>query len=299
MSLSKVKLQRIGIWSVEILTGDQEIIPEVASELEELGYSAIWYPGGAGGPVFEIADTVLSATNKVPVGLGILNLWAHQPGEVADGFAQLEAKFPGRYLLGIGASHKSMVDAGGQSGRFKQPWSAMNAYLDALDKSDPPVPSSRRVLAALGPKMMETARTRAAGIHSFFVTAEHTRLAREALGPDAILAPEHAVVLEKDPAKAREIARRYTGLYLRFPNYWRNLLRLGWTEDDIRDGGSDRLVDELVAWGDLDAIRKRIDAHHDAGADQVCVQVLTKAWGPPYNSIPRTEWRELADALTR
>jgi probable F420-dependent oxidoreductase len=175
----------------------------------------------------------------------------------------------------------------------------MNAYLDALDRAEPPVPPGRRVLAALGPKMTETARTRAGGVHSFFVTAEHTRLARQSLGPDAVLAPEHAVILETDPGKAREIARRYTGLYLSFPNYWRNMLRLGWTEDDIRDGGSDRLIDELVAWGDPDTIRKRVDAHLDAGADHVCVQVLTGAWGPPYDNFPRTEWRELADALTR
>jgi probable F420-dependent oxidoreductase len=286
MSSNSSKPSGIGIWSVEILGGDQAQVPDVAAELEELGYSAIWYPGGAGGPVFDIADAVLSATREVPVGIGILNLWAHDPADVASSFADLDAKHPGRYLLGIGASHKAMIDAGGNAGRFKQPWSAMNAYLDALDNAETPVPADRRVLAALGPKMTETARTRAGGVHSFFVTAEHTRLARQSLGSDAILAPEHAVILETDPGKARDIARRYTGLYLRFPNYWRNLLRLGWTEDDIRDGGSDALVDELVAWGDPSTIRKRVDAHLDAGADHVCVQVLT-------------EWRELADALTR
>ena len=269
------------------------------AELEQLGYSAIWYPGGAGGPVFEIADNILSATREVPVGIGILNLWAHEPAVVAASFAELDTKHPGRYLLGIGASHKAMVDAGGNTGRFTQPWTAMNAYLDALDAADTPVPPGRRVLAALGPKMTETARTRAGGIHSFFVTAEHTRLARESIGPDAVLAPEHAVILETNSDKAREIARRYTGLYLRFPNYWRNLLRLGWTEDDIRGGGSDRLVDELVAWGDPATIRKRVDAHLEAGADHVCVQVLTEAWGPPYDKFPRTEWRQLAEALTR
>lgn len=288
----------IGIWSVELLAGNQAEVPDVAIELEELGYSAIWYPGGAGGPVFEIAGRILGATRTVPVGIGILNLWAHEPGEVAAAFAELDSGHPGRYLLGIGASHQAMVDAGGNAGRFRQPWSAMNTYLDALDAAQPPVPRARRVLAALGPKMTGTAATRAGGIHSFFVTPEHTRQAREALGPDALLAPEHAVVLTDDPVRAREIARRYTGLYLRFPNYWRNLLRLGWTEDDIRDGGSDRLVDELVAWGDPATIRKRVGAHFEAGADHVCVQVLTEAWGPPYARFPRAEWRELAGALT-
>jgi probable F420-dependent oxidoreductase len=287
----------IGVWSVQLLFGDQAAVPEIAAELEELGYGGIWYPGGAGGPVFEIAANLLGATRRVPVGVGILNLWAHDPAEVAYGCARLADAHPGRYLLGIGASHKGMVDVEGRPARFAKPWTAMNRFLDALDTAERPVPKADRVLAALGPKMRETARTRSAGIHSFFVTAEHTREAREALGPDPLLAPEHAVVLEREPAAAREIARRYTGFYLRFPYYWRNMLRLGWTEDDIRDGGSDRLVDELVAWGDPDTIRKRVEAHRDAGADQVCVQVLTADWGPPFDRFPLAEWRELAPAL--
>ena len=169
----------------------------------------------------------------------------------------------------------------------------MAAYLDALDKTDPPVPADARVLAALGPKMLRLAAERAAGAHPYLTTPDHTRQAREILGPEPLLAPEQRVVLETDPAAARELGRRHLAIYLQLPNYTNNLRRMGFTDDDFAGGGSDRLVDAIVAWGDVDALVARVRAHHDAGAAHVCIQVLT---ADP-RALPLTEWRTLAVAF--
>lgn len=297
MTTTELGLGPIGVWSAELHFGEASKAAAAATELEELGYSAIWYPGAFGGTVFDMGADVLGATQRIPVAIGVLNLWKHRPAEVVAGFKRLENKAPGRFLLGIGASHAAMVNTDEQPDIYRRPFHAMTNYLDAIDGSGSAIPKDRRLLAALGPKMRRAAKERAAGVHSYFVTAEHTRVARESLGNNALLAPEQAVVLEKDAARAREIARKYTGAYLGFPNYCRNLLQLGWEEDDFLGGGSDRLVDALVAWGKPEEIRRKVYAHHEAGADHVCIQVISEEWGRMPPEFPYMEWRELAVAL--
>ena len=195
--------------------------------------------------------------------------------------------------MGIGVSHAPLIDLA-EAGRYTKPLGAMRTFLDGLDAAPIPVAADDRVLAALGPKMLDLAGARTAGTHPYLVTPEHTAVAREALGPDKLVAPEQAVVLESDPDAARTIARSHLAGYLGLPNYTNNWKRFGFTDDDIADGGSDRLVDAFVAWGGEDVIVDRVRAHRDAGADHVCVQVLTaNLW-----ELPLSGWRTLAPALT-
>jgi probable F420-dependent oxidoreductase len=226
------------------------------------------------------------------VATGILNIWMHEPQEVAVEHARLEREHGGRFLLGLGIGHAPAVNAK-QPGLYRRPYSKMRSYLDELDAAQPPVPADERILAALKPRMLELSRERSIGAHPYFVPVEHTATAREHLGPDAVLAPEQAVVLETDPELARERARSHMGRYLELPNYTGNLLELGFDESDIAGGGSDRLVDAIVAWGDETAIADRVRAHHEAGADHVCLQVV----GVPQGELPLGEWRALATAL--
>jgi probable F420-dependent oxidoreductase len=295
-----VELGGVGVWSTAFRGDDEVELADAAAELEELGYSALWFPGLGGGPLFDWAATLLEATTEVAVATGILNVWMHEPAEAAAGRARLAEAHPGRFLLGLGISHPVLVDRD-QPGRYRRPLAAMRAYLDELDAAEPPVPRDERCLAALAPRMLELARERTAGSHPYFVPPEHTRLAREALGPDALLAPEQAVVLEQDRTRAREIARAHVAFYLGAVNYTNNLLRVGYGEEDFADGGSDRLVDALVACGDEEAIRRRVQEHFDAGADHVCIQVLAPPEGPsgsPWRTdLARADWRELAPAL--
>jgi probable F420-dependent oxidoreductase len=287
---------RVGIWSGELRRHAErgtQGAAEAAAELEELGYGALFIPGSAGGDVLGAAGRLLGATRRAVVATGILNVWMHEPADVAAGRAALAADHPERFLLGLGISHASIVDRE-REGRYRRPLSTMRAYLDALDGADPPVPAAGRVLAALGPRMLELARDRSAGAHPYFVPVEHTRAARAALGGGPLLAPEQAVLLETDAGRARERARSHLERYLALPNYTNNLLRHGLGEDDLRDGGSDRLVDAIVAWGDEEAIAARVRAHHQAGADHVCVQVV----GLEGDALPREEWRRLAPALS-
>jgi probable F420-dependent oxidoreductase len=215
----------------------------------------------------------------------------HEASEVAARRAAWREPWQERALFGLGVSHAPLIDAG-NPGRYTKPYSAMVAYLDALDAAEEPLPARARVLAALGPRMLALARDRTAGVHPYLVPPEHSALAREMVGPDALVATEQAVVLETDPAKARAIARNHLAMYLPLPNYWNNLQRLGFGPDDLLQGGSDRIVDTIIAWGDVEAIKARVDAHRDAGADHVCIQVLREDY-----DFPRTEWRELAPAL--
>jgi probable F420-dependent oxidoreductase len=215
---------------------------------------------------------------------------------MANGARALADAYPGRFVLGLGVSHRTSVDRRGAF-TYERPFTRMEGYLEAMEAARYPVRDGveppPRVLAALGPRMLRLSAQRAAGAHPYFVPVEHTAVARETLGPDPLLAPEQAVVLETDAERARSIAREYMGYYLKLENYARNLIRLGWKEDDISGGGSDRLVDAIVAWGDADAIRKRVGDHLDAGADHVSVQPLTE---DPV-SIPVPQLRELAPAL--
>ena len=271
--------------------GDAGEVREASAELEQLGYSALWLPD-VGGDVFGSLRTLLDATVSVVAATGILNIWMHTPDETAAGYAELTAQHGDRLLLGLGVSHAPLVDAQ-EPGRYKAPLAVMDGYLDGLDAASPALPREARVLAALGPKMLELARTRSAGAHPYLVSPEHTRVAREALGDGGLLAPEQAVVLDTNAERARAAAREHLAIYLSLPNYTNNLKRLGFTDDDIGGGGSDRLVDGIVVWGDEATIRARVQEHRDAGADHVCIQVL----GGGYTDMASDAWRRLAPAL--
>ncbi|MGF7237110.1 MAG: LLM class F420-dependent oxidoreductase [Frankia sp.] len=283
-------LSGVGVWSHHLRFGDPAQAAEAAAELEELGFSAVWIPD-TGGPVFEAVGQLLTATRRVVVATGILNLWMHTPEESAAAFASLSATHDGRFLMGIGVSHAPLVDAA-EAGRYRRPLAAMATFLDALDAADPPVPAGGRVLAALGPKMIELAARRSRGVHPYLVTPDHTRSAREALGDGALVLPEQTVILCSGADEARAIGTDWLRHYLALPNYANSLLRLGFSADDLATV-SDRLFDALIAWGDEEAIRRRVQEHRAAGADHVCVQVLTA----DQNAFPREQWRRLAAAL--
>ena len=265
---------------------------EAAAELEALGYSALWIPD-VGGDLFGSLANLLGATRTVTIATGILNVWMHTADDAAAAHARLTAEHGPRYLCGIGISHRPFIDMVNAPGTYTKPVETMAAYLDGLDAAATPLAVADRMLAALGPKMLELARTRTAGTHPYLVTPELTAMARAGIGPDGLVASEVGVVLETDPAKAREIARLHLQTYLALPNYANNWKRHGFTDDDIANGGSDRLVDALIGWGDEAAIAARVQQHRDAGADHVCVQVLTS----DPRALPVAEWRTLAPVL--
>jgi probable F420-dependent oxidoreductase len=290
--LAAERMTGTGVWSGLLRFGDPTDIADAAAELEALGYSALWVPD-VGGDVFGALRLLLEATTTVTAATGILNLWMHPAAEVGEGLAALDAAFPSRTLLGIGVSHAPLVERL-EAGSYRQPVRVMEQYLTALDRAEPVVPRSRRVLAALGPKMLELARDRASGAHPYLANPDHTHFARGVLGAEPMLLPEQPVVLERDPTRAREAARAHLGTYLGLPNYVNNLRRIGFTDDDVSDGGSDRLVDGVVAWGDETAIARRVRAHLDAGADHVCIQVVGLPQG---GGLPRAQWQALAPAV--
>ena len=288
-----IDLGRVGIWSRELrYNPDRGARAAAAAELEELRYSAIFIPD-AGGDVLGAAEHLLAATRHVSIATGVLNIWMHDPADVASRHAGLRARFGQRFLLGLGSSHAPLVEASAR-GPYARPYSRMAAYLGALDTAAAPVPAAERMLAALGPRMLSLARARAGAAHPYLVPPEHTELARRILGSGPVLAPEQAVLLDTDRRRGRERARAFVSDYLGLPNYVRNLRRLGFGDDDLHGGGSDRLVDALVARGDEEAIAARVRAHHDAGADHVCVYVF----GGGDERLPLGGWRRLAPALT-
>jgi probable F420-dependent oxidoreductase len=279
-------LGRIGVWwSGSWRTPDEPDV-DVPRELESLGYTTMWSSGGYGPGLSARFGQLLGATERARVASGVVSVWHAAPGDVGAAVADLEARHPGRFLLGIGASHAVM------SPDYARPYSKVVAYLDALDALDTPVPPERRMLAALGPRMLELAAARSAGAHPYFVPVEHTERARHRLGAGPILAPEVAVVLDTDPASARALARTYASIYLALPNYAGNLRTLGYGDDDIDADGSDRLIDAVIAWGDVDTVAARIRQYLQAGADHVCVQVVAD-----YSAFPLDPYRELAAAL--
>lgn len=281
-----MELGRVGIWSIGLRSGDpaaREKILKAAVELEELGYGAIWLGGSPG---VGHARTLIEATSQIVVATGILSIWDHSAADVAAEHLALTRDHPGRFLLGLGASHEAVVGE-----RYRRPYTAMMKYLDSLDEGG--APQRERVLAALGPRMLAASRDRAAGAHPYFITVEHTRRAREVLGEGPLLAPEVKVVLDPDRDNARRIARAHYGRYAALPNYTANLKRLGFTDEDLQDGGSDRLIDACFAIGGLEAVRERIAEHHAAGADHVAIQVITQ--NPA--ALPRHEWREIAQVI--
>jgi probable F420-dependent oxidoreductase len=281
-----------GVWSAALRYGDPGASAEAAAELESLGYSALWIPD-IGGEVFAAVGNLMAATTTATVATGILNLWMHSPAETAAGYTHLVGHYGRRFLMGIGVSHGVLIDMK-EPGRYRQPLARTEAYLDGLDAESPTVPKEDRLLAALGPKMLDLSARKAAGTHPYNVMPEHTAAARAALGAGKLVAPEQAVVLETDPAKARAIARTFLGTYLNLPNYANNWFRYGFSPDDTLEGGSDRLIDAVIAWGDVDTIAARVRAHRDAGADHVCVQVLTGE----ASGYGLAQLRELAPALT-
>ena len=287
---------RVGLWTFQLDLQPMAKAQEAVAELESLGFGAIWVPEAVGREPFANAALLLSAGSTITVGTGIASIHARTAMTMQAGWKTLSEAFPGRFLLGLGVSHQPMVE-GVHGHAYDKPYSTMVSYLDAMDRglyfASAPTEAPQRVLAALGPKMLKLAAERGAGAHPYFVPVEHTALAREALGAGPLLAPEQAVVFETDPIKARQIARTHMATYLRLPNYTNNLERLGWTDADLADGGTDALVDAIVAWGTLDQIVDRVRAHHAAGADHVCVQVLP---ADP-RGLPIAEWRELASAL--
>ncbi|MBA3288681.1 MAG: LLM class F420-dependent oxidoreductase [Acidimicrobiia bacterium] len=281
-----------GVWSAALRYGDSGAAAEAATELEQLGYAALWIPD-IGGDVFASVANLLAATSTVTIATGILNLWMHSAEETAARHAELSDTHGRRFLAGIGVSHHTIVDRK-DPGRYGRPLAHMVEFLDGLDDADVPLPVDERVLAALGPKMLDLAHLRAAGVHPYLVTTEHTHTAREALGPEPMVLPEQAVALTTDRTVARDLGRQHLAAYIGLPNYENNWRRLGFTDDDLGHGGSDRLVDALVAWGDDAAIASRVQEHRDAGADHVCVQVLTA----DRVELPLDAWRHLAPALT-
>jgi probable F420-dependent oxidoreductase len=282
----------IGVWSGALRTGDRTQIVAAAAQLEDLGYGAIWFPGGAHDDLADHLLALLGGTRHAVMAPGIVSIWTHPADKIAALHHRLTSAFPDRFLLGLGVSHADAVAGIGLS--YDHPLLKMRAYLDQLDAAPTPVPIEERILAALGPRMLRLSAERSLGAHPYFVPPEHTRIARDALGPGKLLAPEQMVVVETAPARARAIARLSIGRYLQAPNYTSNLLRLGFSNADFEDSGSDRLVDAIVAWGDPAHIMDRVRAHHTAGADHVCIQVLTD---PPADlSQSLAGWRRLASA---
>jgi probable F420-dependent oxidoreductase len=281
-----VDLGPVGIWWSGSWQAEGAALTDVAAEMEALGYTALWSSGGFEPGLSTRFERLLSATDHVVVASGIVSIWTTSPDEISPSFADLEARYPGRFLLGLGASHAPIVTD------YSRPYAHVVSYLDGLDPAGV-VTKERRILAALGPRMLELAAHRAVGAHPYFVPVEHTARARQILGDGPLLAPEVTVVLERDAGRARELARTFTSLYLTLPNYTNNLRTLGFGDDDLAGGGSDRLVDAIVGWGDLDAVAARVRAHHEAGADHVCVQVISGG----LEAFPLAEYRRLAPAL--
>lgn len=287
---------RIGVWSFNLDLQPMARAQEAVGALEVMGYGAVWVPESVGREAMSNAALLLGGGERIVVATGIANLWARDAMAMAAGQKTILSAYPDRFLLGIGVSHQSSVE-GLRGQTYEKPLSTMRAYLDAMDAAvflaDPPASEPVRVLAALGPRMLDLARDRAVGAHSYFVPVDHTPVAREALGPDRLLAPEQAVVLETDPSTARRMARSHMERYLALPNYTNNLRRFGYGDDDLADGGSDRLVDAIVAWGDIDTVVARVQAHLDGGADHVCIQVIEE----DLRALPIRQWQELAGAL--
>jgi probable F420-dependent oxidoreductase len=272
-----MELGRIGIWHSKNKGG-----PGVVKEIEALGYGALWLGGS---PSVQEARAYVEASSTIPIATGILNVWQHDPADVAREHAKLTADHRDRFLLGIGIGHPEATSD------YTRPLKTMREFLDGLDAAETPVPEDERVIAALGPKMLDLAKERSLGTHPYFIDVQHTRFARERVGPQALVAPEVAVVVEPDPETARKLAREYATTYLALKNYTNNLLRFGYTEQDLENGGSDRLIDAVIPHGSAEQIADAIRAHLEAGADHVCLQPL--GHGPE----PLEDFRALAAAL--
>lgn len=285
---------RIGVWTKYLDRVPAVAAREFAELTESLGFGALWIPESTDSKeVFAHAAILLSGTDRIVIATGIANIWARDPIAMANGGRTLAEAYPSRFLLGMGVGHAPSVRDRGHA--YMRPLQRMREYCDAMDAAPyaGPAVAVPRVLAALGPGMLRLAAARAAGAHPYFVPPEHTKLARELLGGDPILAVEQACILEPDPAVARKIARAHMGPSLLRENYKRSLRRLGWTDAQMSNGGSDELVDALVAWGDPSRIRERVAAHLKYGADHVALQV----WTPDMRVLPRAQLERVAPGL--
>jgi len=291
---ARMNLGRVGIWTYQLNYQPAAKVREVAAELEELGYGTLWIGEAVYREPLTHAGFLLSSTERMVIATGIASIWARDPFTMTAAQLTLAEAHPDRFLLGLGVSHARLVE-GIRGHEYRHPLAKMRVYLDAMDaaaaayRAVKPAPPPR-VLAALGPKMLELAAERADGAHTYLVTPEHTVRARAQLGPAPWLVVEQAAILEKDAAKARAIGRRHVSRYLDLRNYTGNFRRLGFTAEDITNRGSDRLVDSLVAWGDLEDIATRVNDHLAAGADQVCIQVFDS---DPHG-LPLRQWREIS-----
>ena len=285
--IAKSALGRIGIWASSLRYSPDA--PAAAQEVEKLGFKTVWLPGGGDDGVLGASETLLAATSTLNVASGILNIWKHAPADVTAWFQALPAAKRSRFLLGLGVSHSVLI---GEA--YEKPLSKMRAFLDGLEQAK--MPASHICLAALGPKMLELAAARTAGAHPYLVTPRHTAFARKIMGPAALLAPEQGVVLETDPERARELARGSVKFYATLPNYTNNWRRDGYTDTDI-ETLSDRLIDGLVAWGDVHAIGARVQEHLQAGADHVCLQVIGPGGLMGELDYDQLAWRKLAALL--
>jgi probable F420-dependent oxidoreductase len=279
--MSTASLGRFGIWTSYRQLGEQNL-DGAAALAEELGFGALWL-GGSPNPAK--LTPFLEATDRLVVATGILNIWQTDAVTAARERAELADRFPGRVLMGIGLGHPEATSD------YRHPLRAMGTFLDELDAADQPVPEDERCLAALAPRMLELSRERTLGTHSYFVPVEHTRWAREQLGDGPLVAPELACVLNTDDFQARSEARDYAKLYLGLSNYTNALRRSGFSEEDIADGGSDRLIDSVIPHGTAEEIAGVAQAHLEAGADHVCLQTVG------VQGVPVHEWTELASAL--
>jgi len=289
----------VGLWTFHLDLQPISRAQELVAELAELGYSAVWLPEAMGRDPMVHAALLLEGSERIVLATGIANIWNRSAMAMAAAHRTLTSAFPDRFLLGMGVSHGPMVE-GFLGENYERPLTKMRGYLDAMDNApfmaEAPSTAPRRVLAALGPKMLELAADRADGAHPYFVPVEHTATARQTMGDDPLLCVEQAAVLSTDADVARAAARAHMAIYLTLPNYTNNLRRLGFGDDDFDSGGSDRLVDAIVVWGDVDMVVERVRAHREAGADHVCLQVLGTE-PSDVRTPPLDEWRRLAPAL--
>ena len=296
MAQRALQLGTTGIWTTQLDLLPGARAQEVAAEIESLGFGALWFGEAVGREALTFAGLLLAATRRIVIATGIANIYGRDAVTMAAAQKTLAEAYPDRFLLGLGVSHIPLVERL-RGHRYDKPVATMRGYLDAMDhalyRAVPPATKPARVLAALGPQMLRLSADRTDGAHPYNTTPQHTAQAREMLGAGPLLCPEQAVILETNAAKARAIARKFLAIYLTLPNYTNNFLRLGFTEADFANGGSDKLIDAVIAWGDVKTVLSRVDEHRSAGADHVCIQVLTEN----EQEFPLREIRDIAAAL--
>lgn len=286
---------KLGVWTFfDALTAP--VAAQAAKRIEALGYGALWIPEAVGRHPFVLASWLLANTDKLVIATGIANIYHREPGVTLAGQNSLNEQSSGRFLLGMGVSHKPLVE-GLRGLAYGPPIATMRKYLDGLATAPyqgiPPAEKAPIVIAALGPRMLELAREACDGAHPYFTSPAHTAMAKQILGPDKMLCVEQKIILEEDPTKARGLARPVAQMYLALPNYRNNWLRMGLAEADLANGGSDKFIDTTFAWGSVEKIRTRIQEHYDAGATHVCIQPVH-----PNGQIGTLHWETL-EALAR